>query len=113
MQPAIEIKSTEIIGNKQLICYIENKDSPCGSIDFISEKINFNISGASFSFKGMEYIKNITLEYTPEELVFIFSNKKKLLVNCHLRIYEKISTHIKNYEQADNNQRSKDTFLND
>jgi hypothetical protein len=63
-----EITSHENITEQYLQLNIETDDLPCGSIDFISEKINFNIIGRSF-FKGMVAIKDIQLEYRDGKLI--------------------------------------------
>lgn len=112
MPDSIEIKSYEMIGKDHIIFLAENNGSPCGSIDFISEKINFNISSNRFIFKGMEYIKNLSLEYQDENLLFTFSNKKRLSVNGSTAVFEKMTAHIKAYGHQDK-RHIKNSFFND
>lgn len=112
MPDTIEIKSYEMIEKDHVIFYLENNGSSCGSIDFISGKINFNISCNRFIFKGMEYIKELTLAYKDESLVFTFSNKKKLSLNGSTAIFEKMTAHIKTYRYHDD-RHIKDSFFND
>ncbi|MDR6786640.1 hypothetical protein ABIE26_005174 [Pedobacter africanus] len=90
------ITSHDMISENYLRLNIESSNSPCGSIDFISEKVNFNIIGSSF-FKGMVAIKDIELEYKDGKLIFIFKNKKNLEFNCNSKEYEKAKTHFKVY----------------
>lgn len=111
MPDTVEIKSYKIIDKGYVIFYLENNGSPCGSIDFISGKINFNISCNRLIFKGMERIKELSLEYKDESLVFIFSNKKKLSVNGSTAIFEKMTGHIKTYRDHDD-QLIKNSFFN-
>lgn len=96
MATSLEITSHENITEDYLRLNIESGKQPCGSIDFISEKVNFNIIGSSF-FKGMVAIKDIELEYKDGKLIFIFKNKKNLALNCSLKEFEKVCTHIKTY----------------
>ncbi|SMC36974.1 hypothetical protein SAMN04488524_0007 [Pedobacter africanus] len=91
-----EIASHENITEHYLRLNIETNDLPCGSIDFVSEKINFNICGRCL-FKGMVAIKDIQLEYKDGKLIFIFKNKKNLRFNCSLKEFETVSTHIRTY----------------
>ncbi|MFA4870761.1 MAG: hypothetical protein WC623_21370 [Pedobacter sp.] len=97
-----EIASHENITEHYLRLNIEKDNLPCGSIDFISEKINFNISGRYF-FKGMVVIEDTKLEYSNGRLIFIFKNKKNLVFSCSLEEFEKVSTHIKSYANEDSN----------
>ena len=97
-----EIASHENITEHYLRLNIESGNQPSGSIDFISEKINFNISGRYF-FKGMVAIKDTELEYKDGKLIFIFKNKKNLVFSCSLEEFEKVSTHIKSYANEDSN----------
>lgn len=106
------IKSHEILDKDHLRCFVENKNSPCGAIDFIADKVNFNISCKRIFFKGMDNIKNIILNYENEKLVFTLSNKKTLSFKCNPKEFEAISTHFKNYKNADINQKKKDSFFN-
>jgi hypothetical protein len=112
MPATITIKTHEMIDKGHVIFYVENNSSSCGSIDFISGKINFNISCNSFVFKGMEYMKDMTLAYKDESLVFTFSNKKSLSVAGSIAIFERMTTHIKIYQQQDD-QPIKDSFFTD
>jgi len=112
MSATISIKSHEVIDKGHVRFNVENKSSPCGSIDFISGKINFNISCSGFVFKGMEYIKDISLEFKDESLVFTFSNKKSLSVDGSTAIFETMIAHIKVYRHHDD-RHTKDTFFND
>ncbi|WP_454880797.1 hypothetical protein [Sphingobacterium detergens] len=96
MATSLEISSLENIKQDYLRLNIESGKQPCGSIDFISEKVNFNIIGSSF-FKGMVAIKDIELEYKDGKLIFIFKNKKNLPINCSLEEFEKAKTHFKVY----------------
>lgn len=93
------IISLDDISTDYLRLNIQSDNKPSGSIDFISEKINFNITGPSF-FKGMVPIRNIDLEFKDGKLVFIFDSKKTLLFNCNLAAFERINTHIKTYANA-------------
>ncbi len=111
MPDTIEIKSYETIEKAHIVFYLENNGSSCGSIDFISGKINFNISCNRFIFKGMEYSRELTLDYKDESLVFTFSNKKKLSVNSSKGIFEKMTAHIQTYGH-DDNQHIKNSFFN-
>lgn len=95
-----KITSHENITEHYLKLNIETDHLTSGSVDFISEKINFNITGRYF-FKGMVAIKNIQLEYNDGKLIFIFDSKKKLMFNCSSEGFEKVSIHIKTY--ANNN----------
>lgn len=88
--------SHDVISENYLRLNISSGGLPIGSIDFISEKINFNISGRSF-FKGMAAINQLELEYSDGKLIFIFKNKKNLALNCSLKEFEKVCTHIKTY----------------
>ena len=90
------IISLDDISADYLRLNIESDNKPSGVIDFISEKINFNIIGPSF-FKGMVPIRNIDLEFKDGKLIFIFDSKKKLSFDCSLEGFEKVSTHIKAY----------------
>jgi len=94
MATSLEISSLENIKQDYLRLNIKTNDHPCGSIDFISEKVNFNIIGSSF-FKGMVAIKDIELEYKDGKLIFIFKSKKNLPINCNLEEFEKVSVHMK------------------
>jgi len=96
MATSLEITSHENIKQHYLRLNIKTNDHPCGSIDFISEKVNFNIIGSSF-FKGMVAIKDIELEYKDGKLIFIFKNKKNLEFYCNSKEYEKVRTHFKVY----------------
>ncbi|MDA3613401.1 hypothetical protein [Polluticaenibacter yanchengensis] len=107
----LEIKSLVILDQRYLRLQVETGNRPCGAIDFIAGKINFNISSGTFIFKGMEHIKDITFEYKAGNLVFIFSNTKTLSVECRMDFFEKISAHIETYSQANNHQ-AKDFFSN-
>lgn len=111
MQYTISIKSHASLGETYLQFHIENENSPCGTIDFIAEKINFNISCNRLIFKGMERIKELSLEYKDESLVFIFSNEKKLSVNGSTAVFEKMIGHIKTYRDHDD-QLIKNSFFN-
>lgn len=91
---------------------IQTGMQPCGSVDFISDKINFNISGKSFSFKGMDSIKNITFQYGEGRLVFVFKNTKSLSFNCSVKDVEKVRAHITAYTQADDTRYIKAAFFN-
>lgn len=90
------ITSHDMLSERYLRLNISSGGQLCGSIDFISEKINFNIIGPSF-FKGMVAIKDIELEYKDGKLVFLFQNKKNLEFNCNSKEYEKAKTHFKVY----------------
>lgn len=90
------ITSHDMISENYLRLNISSGGLSRGSIDFISEKINFNISGRSF-FKGMTAINQLELEYSDGKLIFIFKNKKNLEFNCSLKEFEKVSAHIKAY----------------
>ena len=62
MATVLKIALYENIMENYLRLNIKTNDQHCGSIDFISEKVNFNIIGSSF-FKGMVAIKDLELEY--------------------------------------------------
>lgn len=98
----MKIISLDNISADYLRLNIESDNKPSGSIDFISEKINFNITGTSF-FKGMVPIRNIDLEFKDGKLIFIFDSKKRLLFDCSLEGFEKVSAHIKTYGNSSNN----------
>ncbi|EFK58948.1 hypothetical protein ACFU8T_15185 [Sphingobacterium spiritivorum] len=110
---AVAIKSCAIIEEAHLRCYIESSNQKCGSVDFISEKINFNISGKNIFYKGMESIKNIRFDYKDEILVFTFSNNKSMSFNCGIYEFEKISDHIRQYENFGGSQDLKASFFKD
>ncbi|SUI96920.1 Uncharacterised protein [Sphingobacterium spiritivorum] len=109
----VVIKSCAVIEEAYLRCYIESSNQQCGSVDFISEKINFNISGKNIFYKGMDSIKNIRLEYRDEILIFTFRNKKSLTFNCGMKEFGKISDHIRQYENFGSSQDQKTSFFND
>ena len=109
----VVIKSCAVIEEAYLRCYIESGNQQCGSVDFISEKINFNIYGKNIFYKGMDNIKNIRLEYRDEMLVFTFMNKKSLALNCGMKEFGKISDYIRQYENYGSSQDHKASFFND
>ncbi|QIH37087.1 hypothetical protein G6053_13585 [Sphingobacterium sp. DR205] len=90
------ITSHDMISENYLRLNISSGGLSRGSIDFISEKINFNISGRSF-FKGMTAINQLELEYSDGKLIFIFKNKKNLEFNCSLKEFEKVNAHIQTH----------------
>ncbi|PRD54742.1 hypothetical protein [Sphingobacterium gobiense] len=95
---ALEIRTHEIITENYLRLQVYSGNTPCGTIDFIGEKINFNIVGKYF-FKGMEAIRNIKLEYKKEEiLVFKFRNSKSLAVSCDMTALKSIRMYIKSFQ---------------
>ncbi len=108
-----EIKSYEVLSKEQLRFYVLQDNNQCGYIDFIADKINFNISCKRNFFKGMDKLKNITLNYEKEKVAFTLSNKKTLSFKCSTAVFEHITTHIESYKDADTNQKLKDSFLND
>ncbi|MGJ1392200.1 hypothetical protein ACR78F_17620 [Sphingobacterium spiritivorum] len=61
----------------------------------------------------MDSIKNIRLEYRDEILIFTFRNKKSLSFNCGIYEFEKISDHIRQYENCGSSQDRKASFFND
>ncbi|MGJ1528013.1 hypothetical protein ACR79H_20335 [Sphingobacterium spiritivorum] len=109
----VVIKSCAVTEDMHLRCYIESSNQQCGSVDFISEKINFNISGKNIFYKGMDSIKNIRLEYRDEILIFTFRNKKSLSFNCGINEFEKISDYIRQYKNYGSSQDRKESFFND
>ncbi|MDF2515137.1 MAG: hypothetical protein K0R59_433 [Sphingobacterium sp.] len=95
MPTKLKIISHEFVNESYLRLEIVSGNQPCGTIDLITEKANFNITGKYF-YKGMETIKNIQLEYKGKELVFTFRNKKHLLFTCDRTVF----TIIRTYTQA-------------
>lgn len=108
-----EIKVYEILDQRHLKLYIADNNGPCGSIDFIADKINFNISCKRNLFKGMEPIQKIQSNYQKEQLVITLSNKETLSFKCSVQVFEQINAHIERYKRADTNQQLKDAFLKD
>ncbi|GEM_PF-911228 len=109
----LEIKSYEIPDPRHLKFYVENSNEKCGSIDFIADKINFNISCKRPLFKGMEPIKNIKFHYQNQQLVFTLSNKKALSLKCSVQVLEQMNAHIERFSNTDTNQQLKDSFFKD
>lgn len=87
----LKIASHEIVNEEYLRLEFYSANNPCGSIDFIKEKVNFNISCRANFFKGMEMLKNIKMIYEDEKLAFKFRNNKSLVLHCPLAIYSIIS----------------------
>lgn len=108
----LKITSNKIIKEAYLQLNITAGEGECGTIDFISNKINFNIVG-QYSYKGIEMIKNIELEYTEGRLIFIFKNKKNFTFYCSVHEFEKVNKHIKTYGDADKSSDIKNSFFND
>jgi len=97
MSTNLKITSHELVNEGYLRLDVVAGNQPCGTIDFIGEKINFNILGRSF-FKGMEVIKNVELVYREGRLVFTFWNGKSLAFDCSLEEFEAVKAHTKFYE---------------
>ncbi|MGJ1432807.1 hypothetical protein ACR79M_14625 [Sphingobacterium spiritivorum] len=109
----VSITSCAVLEEAHLRCYVENNNQECGSVDFISEKINFNISGKNIFYKGMESIKNIRFDYKDEILVFTFSNNKSMSFNCGIKEFGEINAHIRQYENFGGSQDLKTSFFKD
>ena len=107
----IEIKSHEILGETHLKFYAGTDNNQCGTIDFISEKINFHISCKRNIFKGMVSIKNITIVYKLGRLVFILKDKKDLSFNCSSQTFEIMNAHIQRYKDSGYSQDMKNAFI--
>ncbi|MGE8292913.1 MAG: hypothetical protein ACN6ON_14580 [Sphingobacterium sp.] len=90
METKFNIVSHEAISRNYLQLHIQSNGKPCGSVDFIAEKVNFNISYRWNFFKGMEAIKDIELQYSGGNLIFRFANKKSLVFGCTAEIYKTI-----------------------
>ncbi|WP_270089878.1 hypothetical protein [Sphingobacterium sp. SYP-B4668] len=97
MPTNLKIISHELMDKEYLRLYVVSGSQPCGTIDLISEKINFNIVGKYF-FKGMSAIKNIALKHSEERLVFKFGNSKSLSVGCDMTAFTAVSMHIKSFQ---------------
>lgn len=108
-----EIKPYEVLSKEQLRFYVLQDNNSCGAIDFIADKMNFNIYCKRNFFKGMDKLKNIILNYEKEKVAFILSNKKALSFKCSTAVFEQMITHIEYYKDADTNQKLKDSFFND
>ena len=98
MQTRLRIISLEFVSEHYLQLKVVSGSQPCGAVDLISEKINFNIVGRHF-FKGMETIKNIQSEYKEDILVFTFRNKKHLSFNCDRTTFTKIHAYISAFQE--------------
>ena len=109
----IDIKSHEISDDAHLRFYVATGNTQCGTIDFISENINFYISCKRNVFKGMVSIKNIRVEYKPGRLVFILNDKTNLTFNCSMQLFEVMDAHIQRYKNSDHNRNIRDAFYND
>lgn len=97
MVTRLKIISHEFISEEYLRLHVLARSQPCGTIDLIAEKINFNIVGKYF-FKGMEAIKDIELTYSEGKLIFKFRNSKNLTVSCDMTAFTTISMHIKSFQ---------------
>lgn len=93
MPKKLRIISYELVNEGYLRLDVVSGSQPCGSIDLIGEKINFNITGRYF-FKGMETIKNIHIDYHKGELIFIFGNKKQLRLGSDRTVFTAISVFL-------------------
>lgn len=98
METKLKIVLHEIFSENYLRLHVQSDSKACGSVDFIGEKINFNISCRRNFFKGMEVIKNIEWEYTGEKLIFIFRNGKNLAFSCNPEMFATISRYIKDFQ---------------
>lgn len=85
-------------------------DSSCGFVDFIAEKVNFNISGEKVIFKGMENISNMKYTYKNDKLVLLFNNKQTIGFDCNPELFEKISNHFERYGHSEKSQHIKSLF---
>ncbi|GAA4178989.1 hypothetical protein [Sphingobacterium ginsenosidimutans] len=92
MPTILKIISHELVNKDYLRLNVVSGIQSCGSIDIMYGKINFNIGGKYF-FKGMEFIKNVELEYKGEQLVFLFRNGRNLAINCTKEEFSTISKH--------------------
>ncbi|SDD26722.1 hypothetical protein [Niabella drilacis] len=93
----LEIGAHEITSGNYLRLHVCSGINSCGSIDFIGEKINFNIVDGSF-FKGMEAIRNVGLAYREGKLIFTFRNRKNLEFRCAIEAFEAVHTHVGIYK---------------
>lgn len=97
MLTKLKIISHEFINGDYLRLNVACGNQPCGTIDLIAKKINFNIVGKHF-FKGMVSMNGIELEYQQEALVFTFRNRKRLAFNCDTIVFTTISRHVKAFQ---------------
>ncbi|MGU9937911.1 hypothetical protein ACNFNZ_04945 [Empedobacter brevis] len=107
----LEIVSYENIKEDYLRLHIQQDNRPCGTVDFISDKINFTISCQKDFFKGMETIRNCSCDYKEGTLRFMFNNTQQLTFQCCTAVFEHINQHIQHYGNADKSSEIKNTFF--
>lgn len=113
MAAVFEITSHEIIKEDYFRLMVQSDNRPCGFVDFIADKVNFNISCKNDFFKGMESIVNITFKYEKDRLFVVFKNKRPMVFTCKVKILEQISHHIKGHGNSGKSQNIKNSFFND
>lgn len=85
---------------------IQTHDKPCGYIDIIADKINFNISFENVFFKGIESINKNTIEYRENNLLFKLKDGQQMSYKCCPKAFEYLSKHIKCYANTDKSKRT-------
>ncbi|WP_312553362.1 hypothetical protein [Empedobacter brevis] len=107
----LEIVSYENIKEDYLRLHIQQNNRPCGTVDFISDKINFTISCQKNFFKGMETIRNCSCDCKEGALRFMFNNKQQLTFRCCTAVFEHINQHIQQYGNTDKSSEIKNAFF--
>lgn len=113
MTPGLLIVSYEHISEDYLRLIIQKGGQSCGSIDFIGDKVNFNISGKSEFFKGAERIAHIAFSFIADDVVFLFSNKQKLVIYCYPEALQEINLHVKRHRQSGKSRKDRNRFFDD
>lgn len=94
MSPISEVIGCETPRPDYLRLNLLTQNAAGGSIDFIGRKVNFNIGPANF-YKGMAYLRDITLDYRPPILTIGFKRGAKTLsFICSAVLFEQVKAHI-------------------
>lgn len=74
------------------------ENQPCGTIDLIAGKINFNLLGKKF-FKGMAFLDSLQIEHDGERCIVLFQGGKTLIFGCRTETFSAIDHHVRKFRR--------------